>query len=140
MSSGRGSSRPPRSRCCGCCTHPMSTPEIHDAAPPVQVQLTDPLYRTFSGTFLPERPETIRPSVRRQAAIDWVAELDPPRWALKTQIRFATRLLSCSLGAGLLGGNRDPRDAVTPRVPDEVLSYLPALRWSRSDVAANGHD
>lgn len=90
----------------------------------IHVQLTDPIYRAFTGTFLPERREAIRPSVQRQAVIDWVAANYPDRWALKTQIQFATRLLSCSLAAGLLGGNRDPREALTPRVPDELLSYL----------------
>jgi hypothetical protein len=90
----------------------------------LHVQLTDPLYRAFTGTFLPERRESIRPSVQRQAVIDWVAANGPERWALKTQIQFATRLLSCSLSAGLLGGNRDPRAALAPRVPDELLSYL----------------
>lgn len=90
----------------------------------LHVQLTDPLYRAFVGTFLAERRESIRPSVQRQAVIDWVVEFGPPHWALKTQLHFATRLLSCSLAAGLLGGNRDPRDAIVPRVPDEVLSYL----------------
>jgi len=90
----------------------------------LHVQLTDPLYRSFTGTFLPERRESIRPSVQRQTVIDWVATNYPDRWALKTQIQFATRLLSCSLAAGLLGGNRDPRAALTPRVPDELLSYL----------------
>ncbi|MDQ3367226.1 MAG: DUF1819 domain-containing protein [Myxococcota bacterium] len=90
----------------------------------LHVQLTDPLYRTFTGAFLPERRESIRPSVQRQAVIDWVAANGPARWALKTQIQFATRLLSCSLAAGLLGGNRDPREALRPRVPDELLSYL----------------
>lgn len=90
----------------------------------LHVQLTDPLYRSFTGTFLPERRESIRASVQRQAVIDWVAEKGPERWALKTQIQFATRLLSCSLAAGLLDGNRDPREVLTPRVPDEAISYL----------------
>jgi len=90
----------------------------------LHVQLTDPLYRAFTGRFLPERRESIRPSVQRQAVIDWVAAHGPERWALKTQIQFATRLLSCSLAAGLLGGNRDPREALVPRVPDELISYL----------------
>jgi hypothetical protein len=90
----------------------------------LHVQLTDPVYRAFTGAFLPERRESIRPSVQRQAVIDWVAAHGPARWALKTQLQFATRLLSCALSAGLLGGNRDPREALTPRVPDEVLSYL----------------
>lgn len=90
----------------------------------LHVQLTDPLYRRFTGSFLPERRESIRPSVQRQAVVDWVIANGPERWALKTQIQFATRLLSGSLAAGLLGGNRDPREAITPRVPDEVISYL----------------
>lgn len=90
----------------------------------LHVQLTDPLYRAFTGTFLHGRRESVRPSVQRQTVIDWVAMNGPERWALKTQIQFATRLLSCSLAAGLLGGNRDPREALTPRVPDELLSYL----------------
>lgn len=90
----------------------------------LHIQLTDPLYRAFTGSFLPERRESIRPSVHRQTVIDWVAANGPDRWALKTQLQFATRLLSCSFSAGLLGGNRDPREALTPRVPDEVLSYL----------------
>lgn len=90
----------------------------------LHVQLTDPLYRAFTGTFLPDRRESIRPSVQRQAVIDWVTEHGPERWALKTQIQFATRLLSCSLAAGLLDGNRDPREVLTPRVPDELIAYL----------------
>jgi hypothetical protein len=90
----------------------------------LHVQFTDPLYRAFTGSFLSERRESIRPSMQRQTAIDWVATNHPDRWALKTQIQFATRLLSCSLAAGLLGGNRDPREVLTPRVPDELLSYL----------------
>lgn len=98
----------------------------------LHVQLTDPLYRSFTGSFLPERRESIRSSVHRQAVIDWVAAHGSERWALKTQIQFATRLLSCSLAAGLLGGNRDPREAIRPRVPDELLSYLLYLLRSTS--------
>jgi len=53
-----------------------------------------------------------------------VEEHGPSRWALKTQIQFASRLLSCALAAGLLAGKRDPREAVTPHVPDDALAYL----------------
>lgn len=90
----------------------------------LHVQLTDPLYRVFTGELLPERRESPRPTVQRQTVVDWVAAHGQDRWALKTQLQFASRLLSCALAAGLLGGNRDPREAIVPRVTDEVLSYL----------------
>lgn len=87
-------------------------------------QLTDPLYRAFTSELLCECRESIRPQVHRQTVIRWVAEHGPERWALKTQIQFASRLLSCAFAAGLLGGNRDPREAIVPRVSDEVLAYV----------------
>ena len=54
------------------------------------------------------------------------------------QIQFASRLLSCALAAGLVGGKRDPRAAIAPRVPDDALAYvlhvLRAVRFSGSFV------
>ncbi|MBA3538434.1 MAG: DUF1819 domain-containing protein [Deltaproteobacteria bacterium] len=98
------------------------------------VQLTDPLYRAFTGEFLPSRREALRPEVHRQTVIAWTAEHGPSRWALKTQLHFATRLLSCAGAAGLLRGTRDPREVVAPRVPDAALAYiLYALRALRFD-------
>ena len=88
------------------------------------VQLTDPLYREFTGEFLVERRDAQRSDVNRQTVIQWVTEHGPERWALKTQIQFASRLMSCALAAGLLGGKRDPRPAIAPRVPDDALAYL----------------
>ncbi len=87
-------------------------------------QLTDPLYRAFTGEFLCEGRESSRPHVHRQTVIRWVEDQGPARWALKTRIQFASRLLSCALAAGLLGGNRDPREVIVPRVPDEALAYM----------------
>jgi hypothetical protein len=87
-------------------------------------QLTDPLYRAFTGQLLCEHRESLRPQLHRQTVIRWVADHGPARWALKTQIQFASRLLSGALAAGLLGGNRDPREAIAPRVPDEALAYV----------------
>lgn len=96
------------------------------------VQLTDPLYRMFTGAFLAERRVEGRPDLHRQKVIDWTAEHGPPRWAVKTQLQFATRLLSCASAAGLLRGTRDPRTLLLPRVPDVALEYvLYALRGLR---------
>lgn len=90
----------------------------------LHLQLTDPLYRAFTGELLPERREGLRAAVSRQAVAEWVATHGPARWALKTQLQFASRLVTCALAAGLLGGKRDPREIVSPRVPDEALAYL----------------
>ena len=88
------------------------------------VQLTDPLYRAFSGGFLPARREALRPEVYRQTVIQWTTEHGLARWAMKTQLQFTTRLLSCAGAAGLLHGQRDPRHAVAPRVSDLALEYI----------------
>jgi len=90
----------------------------------LHVQLTDPLYRAFTGEFLVERRDAPRSEVNRQTVIQWVAEHGPERWALRTRIQFASRLMSCALAAGLLGGKRDPRPAIAPRVPDDALAYV----------------
>jgi hypothetical protein len=88
------------------------------------LQLTDPLYRSFTGAYLPERRDSTRPVVHRQTVIQWVVDHGPERWALKTRMQFASRLLTCALAAGLLRGNRDPREAVAPRVPDHAFAYI----------------
>lgn len=88
------------------------------------LQLTDPLYRDFSGTYLVQRRDGLRPEVYRQAVISWVTETCPGRWTTGTRTQFATRLLSCALAAGLVKSKRDPRELSYPRVPDEALAYL----------------
>ncbi len=93
------------------------------------LQLTDPLYRAFTGEHLPARRDALRATVHRQSVIQWAAEHGLQRWAMKTRLQFASRLLSCALAAGLLRGKQDPREAVLPRVPDPALEYvLYALR------------
>lgn len=89
------------------------------------VQLTDPLYRRFTGEYLPERRERGRRDVSRDAVLRWVTEIDEEnRWTSATRIGFASKLLSVAYAAGLLETNRDPRPVTTPRVPPKALSYL----------------
>lgn len=99
-------------------------PEVRRLICHFHLQLTDPLYRRFTGEYLPERRDAVRAEVQRPTVTEWVGVHGPARWALKTRIQFASRLLSCALAAGLLRGKRDPREVVVPRVPDHALAYL----------------
>lgn len=87
------------------------------------LQLADPLYRAFTGAFLPER-RSARPSVTRDLVVTWVGGQAPARWTLATRIQFASKLLSAAHAAGLVATTRDPRPLALPRVPDDALAYL----------------
>lgn len=88
------------------------------------LQLADPLYREFTGTYLVKRRESLRVEVTRDLVIGWVAEQGPGRWTMATRIQFASKLLSAAYSAGLVSSNRDPRPLDWPRVPDDALAYL----------------
>lgn len=88
------------------------------------VQLSDPLYRSFTGDFLVTRRERFDAEIERDQVSRWVAEQQPGRWGDSTRMEFASKLLSVAYAAGLVESNRDPRRLVYPRVPDEALSYL----------------
>ena len=88
-------------------------------------QLSDPLYRAFTGELLPQlrRRGTQRP-LDRDLAIRWVEETYPDRWAHATLVQFGSKLLSAVTEARLAGERRDPRSLPIPEVPDEALEYL----------------
>lgn len=88
------------------------------------LQLADPLYRAFTGTFLVERRDHLRPQIRSEAALAWVAEHVAARWTMNTRIHYASKLLSASYAAGLLGSNRDPRPLASPPISDAALTYM----------------
>ncbi len=88
------------------------------------LQLSDPLYRTFSGQFLVNRHEEGRAEVARHLVAAWVARQAPGRWNQASQIKFASKLLSAAFSAGLIHSNRDPRSVQYPRVNDIALTYL----------------
>ena len=88
------------------------------------LQLSDPLYRSFSGSFLPDRRDEGRTHVSRDLVASWVKKKGEGRWGTATCLQFASKLLSAALSAGLVAGKRDPRKVVIPRVPDPALEYL----------------
>jgi hypothetical protein len=90
----------------------------------VHLQLTDPLYRAFTGDYLVRRRSALRAEVTRPLVTRWVEDQGAGRWTVSTRVQFASRLLSCALDAGLLRGTRDPRELVFPRVPDQALTYV----------------
>lgn len=88
-------------------------------------QLSDPLYRRFTGELLPQlrRRGAARP-LDRDTAIRWVGDTFPERWAHATRIQFGSKLLSAVTEARIATGGRNPRALPTPEVPDEALEYL----------------
>jgi hypothetical protein len=87
-------------------------------------QLADPLYREFSGCYLPERRDGHRAEVTLDLAVNWVKQHGQPQWQMATRIKFASNLLSTARAAGIVTGNRDPRPVASPRVDDDALEYL----------------
>lgn len=96
------------------------------------LQLSDPLYRRFTGTFLLERRGLREPSVDRDVVLRWVKTEFPDRWSEATCVQFASKLLSAASEAGLISPKRDPRALLLPKVPDVALGYfLHVLRGVR---------
>lgn len=88
------------------------------------LQLSDPLYRAFTGDYLLARRDQLRPQVRRDAVVAWVAAQGPGRWTMATRIHFASKLLTAAHVSGLVTTTRDPRPLAFPSVPDRALTYL----------------
>jgi hypothetical protein len=88
------------------------------------MQLSDPLYRQFSGTFLPNRLGDGHATVGLQQVVTWLGDVGGGRWSGSTRLKLASKLLSTACSAGLIQGKRDPRPIVFPLVPDEALTYL----------------
>ena len=88
------------------------------------LQLSDPLYRRFTGTFLVQRRAARDPKVDRDVTLRWVQTEFPDRWSAATCVQFASKLLSAASEAGVISSKRDPRALLMPRVPDLALAYL----------------
>jgi hypothetical protein len=88
------------------------------------VQLSDPLYRSFTAGFLVERRARPEPTVSRAAVIRWVEGRGRTRWTHASHVQLASKLLSAAYAAGLVGSARDPRPVTLPRVDEVALEYL----------------
>ena len=103
---------------------PHMGPDIRRLICHWHLQLSDPLYRAFTGSFLVERQRGTRAQVTRDLVTAWVDAEHPGRWSLTTRIQFASKLLSTAASAGLVDGKRDPRPLLYPRVADAALAYV----------------
>jgi len=88
------------------------------------LQLSDPLYRRFTGQFLVARRGLRDPKIDRDVVLRWVKNELPGRWAEATAVQVASKLLSATSEAGLISPRRDPRTFLLPKVPDLALAYL----------------
>lgn len=88
------------------------------------LQLSDSLYRTFTGDYLPSRRLMPSSAVSRAMVVDWVGRETGTAWTLPTRTQFATNALSAACAAGIVVGKRDPRAVTVPTVPNDALGYL----------------
>lgn len=111
------------------------TPDARAAICHWHLQLTDPLYRAFTGEYLVSRRELVSPEIHVNSVVSWVNDNGPDSWTLSTKKKLASRLLSVARSANLIAGRRDPRTPVFPRISDEALTYILYLL---RDVSTSG--
>jgi hypothetical protein len=88
------------------------------------LQLSDPIYRQFTGKFLVDRRGLRDAKIDRDVVVRWVKGEFPGRWSDATVVQFASKLLSAASEAGLVSPKRDPRALLFPKVPDVALAYM----------------
>jgi hypothetical protein len=88
------------------------------------VQLSDPIYRRFTGEFLVKRRSLRNLAVDRDGALRWLREEYPQRWSVATEVQFASKLLSTASEAGLVTAKKNPRTVLVTKVPDLALAYV----------------
>ncbi len=92
------------------------------------LQLCDPLYRSFTGEWLPARREEGRRELDVDGVARWLASLPNADWAPSTRFQCAKKLIRTADEAGLISAASDgPRKVLLPRIPDEALGYLVLL-------------
>ena len=88
------------------------------------LQLSDPIYRDFTGEYLVNRREHPKPRVDRNVTARWLADRTGDKWSVATLNRVANNLLSSAAEAGLLSCKPGTRTLTYPHVDDMSLAYL----------------
>lgn len=89
----------------------------------LHLQLSDPIYRRFTGEFLPQRRREGYATIDRSGAARWVESIAPKRWSTTTSMKFGANLISAGVEAGVLSARKDPRKLALPSIPDAVVGY-----------------
>lgn len=90
------------------------------------LQLTDPLYRNFSGLFLEQRRQQPVANLNRYIVVRWLTgQLEKLENDLSsaTTLRLAAGLIGACGAAGLCTDNTGMRQLQYPKVSDEALAY-----------------
>jgi hypothetical protein len=88
------------------------------------LQLSDPMYRSFTGTHLPERLHHPEPTLDRNAISRWVESYTENRWAPATTARMVAGLMGVLNEVGYAEKTTPLRPFFIPRVSDQALAYL----------------
>ncbi len=88
------------------------------------LQLSDPMYRDFTGCFLVERRQHPMPRIDRDATVRWLRDRVGDRWAVATLQKIARNLITAATEAGLCAAGKKERIPVYPSVSDVALTYL----------------
>ncbi len=89
----------------------------------IHTQLSDPIYRHFTGELLPTRRAQGQTTIDRDGVARWVDTLEPGRWSASTCVKFASNLLATAADVGFVVGKKDPRKLTIPAIPDWILGY-----------------
>ena len=90
----------------------------------VHTQLGDPIYRRFTGEYLPMRRDQGHTTIDRETVARWVDTLEPGRWSASTCIKFGSNMLATAYEAGVVAGRRDPRNVALGPIPDAAVGYF----------------
>ena len=88
------------------------------------LQLSDPLYRSFTGGHLVERLHHPQPTLDRNSVLRWVEQQTERRWASTTTQRMVASLMGCLNEVGFCKGISPLRPLALPRVSDRALGYI----------------
>ncbi len=88
------------------------------------LQLVDPLYRSFTDTYLLQRRMLTEPTIDRDTVGRWASQQKGiDRWAPATLSRMATGLIAAAASAGLCSTKAGKRTLEYPQVSDRALEY-----------------
>ena len=88
------------------------------------LQLADPLYRDFTGSFLLSRRNLTRPRIDMAGTVRWITDRVGDRWAVSTKNKIAMNLVTSAADAGLCSNNPGIRNLSFPKVSDISLAYI----------------